>query len=296
MSQPKIVTLFDRTISPEFAGQFYPGRDYAIIRKNLVLSQSIASVQQNSGASVIQSLQPGRKVDDVVSKSQASFSKSSDWVRKNYFNPQKKGKITLGRVFVMLFLAVSMYGFAILAMPILVAEASFRISQYTSTPKTMSGTASASIKAKALDPDIAQEFRIVIPKINLESRVVENVDPTNEVAYKDALTKGIAHAQGSYLPGQGTVFMFAHSTNDISNILAYNAKFYAVKDLQAGDQVAIFYHGKKYTYQIESQQIINPSDLDVIRNSNADLILSTCYPPGTDWQRLITFAKLVDVK
>lgn len=265
-SLKRIITLYDYSINPEVKGEFYPAQ-------NLVKTELRAKNQELRDAT-------------------PTFTKT-DWVKQNYADTKKGFSLT--RIFVALFLAVSMYGFITLAFPIIAAEASFRFSQYTSDPKTMSGTASPSARVKALDPEIAVQFNITIPKINLESRVIEGVDPVDELSYKDALTKGIAHAQGSYLPGQGgSVFLFAHSTNDISNILTYNAKFYAVKDLNPGDQVIINFKGRRYTYEVLSHQVVNPSDLDTIRNSNADLILSTCYPPGTDWQRLITFAKLVN--
>src|SRR5690606_1546587 len=44
------------------------------------------------------------------------------------------------------------------------------------------------------------EFRLVVPKINLESSIVDNVDPNLEDEYKDKLQFGVAHAKGSYLP------------------------------------------------------------------------------------------------
>ncbi len=284
-SSKRMITLFDYTLNPQVKGEFYPAENK--LNTPVFESKTVDDVKPEA-VSVPLPLVAETKIAPKAE------SDSVKWAKQKYAPTSKKG-FSFSKALVVFFLAVAMYGFSTLAMPIIIAEASFRISQYTAEPKTMAGTISAP-RVKALDPEIATQFKIVVPKINLESRVVENVDPTDEVAYKDALTKGIAQARGSYLPGEaGSIFLFAHSTNDISNILAYNAKFYAVKDLNPGDEVVIFYHGRKYTYIIERRQVINPSDLDAIRNSNADLIMSTCYPPGTDWQRLITFANLVEV-
>lgn len=138
------------------------------------------------------------------------------------------------------------------------------------------------------------EFKITIPKINLVSNVIISVDSSNESSYKEELKKGVAHANGSYLPGEnGPVFLFSHSTDTVFNVEQYNAKFFALKDLVQGDEVVINFRGKQYKYLVSKKQIINPSELEVIRESNSDLILSTCFPPGTNWQRLIIFAVLL---
>lgn len=139
----------------------------------------------------------------------------------------------------------------------------------------------------------SNEFRISIPKINLISEVIPNVDSTNEDTYKEKLKQGVAHANGSYYPGEnGTVFLFSHSTDTIANIEQYNAKFFALKDLSTGDEIEINYKGKTYKYNVTDRKIINPDQLEEIRNSNSALILSTCFPPGTNWQRLIIYAEV----
>lgn len=138
-------------------------------------------------------------------------------------------------------------------------------------------------------------FKVYIPKIDVESDVISNVDSGNEKEYREKLKLGVAHAKGSYLPGEGKgpVFLFSHSTDTIFNIASYNAKFYAVKDLTEGDRIILSYRGDDYTYEITEKKIIGPFDLELIRQSKSDLILQTCYPPGTDLLRLLVFAKLV---
>lgn len=141
------------------------------------------------------------------------------------------------------------------------------------------------------------DFRLIIPKIGLNSSVVPEVDPANEKLYGEALKKGVAQAKGSYLPGEtgGPTFLFSHSTDSITDIAQFNAKFFFLKDLKIGDDIYIYFEGNKYRYRITDRQIINPDDLGVVQNSKANLILSTCYPPGTDWQRLVLSAILLPV-
>ncbi len=138
----------------------------------------------------------------------------------------------------------------------------------------------------------SNEFFLSIPSINLTSNIIPNVDASNEAIYKEELKKGIAHANGSYYPGEGgSVFLFAHSTDTLFNVEQWNAKFYALKDTEVSDEIKINFRGKTYYYKITDKKIIGPQDLETIRQANADLILSTCWPPGTNWQRLIVFAQ-----
>ncbi len=140
------------------------------------------------------------------------------------------------------------------------------------------------------------EFRLVVPKIGLESNVVDNVDPTIEGEYKDKLQYGVAHAKGSYLPPErgGPVYLFAHSTDTIFNIARFNAKFFSVRELEPGDEIKVYFNGAEYKYLVRQKFIINPEEVDVIKNATStDLILQTCWPPGTDWQRLIVYADRV---
>lgn len=137
----------------------------------------------------------------------------------------------------------------------------------------------------------SDEFFLEIPKINLTSTIIPNVDSANESVYLDKLKIGVAHAKGSYFPGDsGPIVLFSHSTDTLAHIVQYNAAFYALKDLAAGDLISVHFKGKIYSYKVADKKIINPADLETIRQSQSKLIMTTCWPPGTDWQRLIVFA------
>src|SRR5574344_1009276 len=56
-------------------------------------------------------------------------------------------------------------------------------------------------KNKILDlTPVNTDFSIVIPKINANTKVVQNVDPYNSSVYQYALTKGVAHALSTATP------------------------------------------------------------------------------------------------
>jgi LPXTG-site transpeptidase (sortase) family protein len=139
------------------------------------------------------------------------------------------------------------------------------------------------------------DFSIVIPKIGASAKVFPNVDPSNQDAFLPILIRGVAHAAGTVFPGMnGNVYLFAHSTDNFWDVGRYNAVFYLLKDLAKGDEVVIFYQNKRYNYIVTGSKIVNSSDVsDLVNSQNQDkqqLVLQTCWPPGTTWQRLLVFA------
>ncbi len=138
-----------------------------------------------------------------------------------------------------------------------------------------------------------EEIELVIPKIAVHTKVLVNVDPTKEKEYNQILNDKAAHALGSNLPGQkGLIYLFGHSTNSIFNVDFFNPVFYNIKDLEVEDLITLLYQGKVYNYQINEKKIVEADDLsDLKAETNEEkLILQTCWPPGTDWKRLLLIA------
>lgn len=139
------------------------------------------------------------------------------------------------------------------------------------------------------------EFSIVIPKIGASETVVANVDPTNEAEYLDVLAHSVAHAKGSAFPGlNGTTYLFAHSADNFWNVGRYNAVFYLLKELVPGDDIAVFFQGKRYNYKVSETKIVDGTDTSYLSSNigkGEQLVLQTCWPPGTTWKRLFVFAK-----
>lgn len=149
-------------------------------------------------------------------------------------------------------------------------------------------------KLQILTP-VDTQFSIVIPKIGASARVIANVDPTDQTKFLPLLQKGVAHAKGSVFPGQkGNIYLFAHSTDNFWDVGRYNAVFYLLKDLKPGDEIVIFFQNKKHEYVVKNTKIVAPSDVSYLVNAQKQgkeqLILQTCWPPGTTLQRLLVFA------
>ena len=139
------------------------------------------------------------------------------------------------------------------------------------------------------------DFSIVIPKIGASSKVFANVDASDQNQFLPVLLKGVAHAAGTVFPGMnGNIYLFAHSTDNFWDVGRYNAVFYLLKDLQKGDQIVIFYQNVRHNYVVTDKKIVDPSDVSYLVNSQKQskeqLILQTCWPPGTTFQRLLVFA------
>lgn len=152
----------------------------------------------------------------------------------------------------------------------------------------------SAIQQEAQKFGINSYFSIVIPKIGAKANIIANVDPANEVEYDKALSEGVAHAKGTYFPGQGkNIFLFAHSTNALWNVSRYNAVFYLLDKMSEGDQIIIYFADKRYIYEVTGTKIVGPNDTSALSADSGTelLILQTCYPPGTSWNRLLVFAK-----
>ena len=139
------------------------------------------------------------------------------------------------------------------------------------------------------------DFSILIPKIGASAKVFPNIDPSSENDFLPVLKQGVAHAKGTVFPGlSGNIYLFAHSTDNFWNVGRYNAIFYLIKDLKEGDEVVVFFDGKRYNYVVTGSKIANPDEVSYItqaKTGQEQLNLQTCWPPGTTFQRLLVFAK-----
>lgn len=139
------------------------------------------------------------------------------------------------------------------------------------------------------------DFSIVIPKIAASAKIFPNIDPDNPQDYLPILQKGIAHAKGSVFPGMaGNVYLFAHSTDNWWDAGRYNAVFYLLHDLNQGDHIVVFFENRRYDYIVDQKVIADPTDVSQIardHNGKEQLVLQTCWPPGTAWKRLYIIAK-----
>jgi len=136
-------------------------------------------------------------------------------------------------------------------------------------------------------------FSLVISKIDARAKILPNIDASNQNEYLSALKKGVAHARGTVFPEmKGTIFLFAHSTSSPWNIARYNAVFYLLRELEIGDEIIVFFLGKRFNYKVVEKKIVEPNYTDFFSQKEEEiLVLQTCWPPGTTKKALLIFAK-----
>lgn len=142
--------------------------------------------------------------------------------------------------------------------------------------------------------EVNKSFYIMIPKISVISSVVPNVDPFKEEEYRRALKNGIAQAKGTSLPGEkGTIYLFAHSSGPPWELTRYNTIFFRLDDLRPNDEIILIKSGQKHLYKVTDKKIVWPQDTKYLMGKDTpdQLIIQTCYPLGTDFKRLLVFAR-----
>lgn len=143
---------------------------------------------------------------------------------------------------------------------------------------------------------VKQEFKLVIPSINLQHTIQKNVDPRYESEYLPILDKYIAHGKFTKLPNQatqeGNVYLFAHRNSYAGKSNGY---FERLDEVGQGDIALIHYDGKIYTYQYRDSEIISPEDTSVYTSYSPSptLTMQTCNNGLSE--RLIVRWKLVSI-
>jgi|GEM_PF-655334 len=190
------------------------------------------------------------------------------------------------------FIGISLFGMLFLFWPVLVQEVRYQLilkNQSTAEEKIVPGFP----KGDQWSPPNTT-FSIVVPKIDAKASIIANVDASLENDYQEALKKGVAQAKGTCFPGMDcTMYLFAHSAGSSLSALQNNAVFYLLRKLEKGDQLIIYYYGKKILYEVYGKEIVTEKDTHYITNTGNEerLILQTCDPPGTTLNRLLVFAK-----
>jgi sortase A len=167
---------------------------------------------------------------------------------------------------------------------------------YENSDKTLKGGLLSLVEDKNTEFLIPTDtnFSVVVPKIGANSNVIGNVSTVEKDEYLQALKTGVAHASGTAFPGEGGhIFLFAHSTDNIFNVESYNAVFYLLYKLEVGDEVNLFYKGKRFVYRVTGKEIVDPDKVEYLtkKTDKEFLTLQTCWPPGTTFKRQLVFAE-----
>ncbi len=143
-------------------------------------------------------------------------------------------------------------------------------------------------------PKIGQNAPIVeAPKDNLIAQRWEDL----EKDIQHALKNGVVHYPGTAAPGEkGNFFITGHSSYYFWEHSKYKDVFALLGELDVGDEFIVYYNQKRYRYRIFEKKIVPPSDTSVLQQDfgHSMATLMTCDPVGTDINRLIVKAELVE--
>ena len=122
---------------------------------------------------------------------------------------------------------------------------------------------------------------IEIPAIKMKAVVVAGVRT-------DDLTKGVGHFPSSPMPGQpGNAALAGHRTTN-------GQPFINIDRVQVGDEIIVTTLQGRYVYRMTGQQIVRPSDGQVVANQpdKKMLTLTSCNPKYSAKQRIVVTADL----
>jgi len=122
--------------------------------------------------------------------------------------------------------------------------------------------------------------RVMIPEIGVDAALLEGTDA-------GTLQKGPGRYRETRLPGQGgTVGIAGHRTT-------YQAPFRRLNELARGDEIEIELPYGTFTYAVEKIRIVDPTDVEIVRNVGRErLVLTACHPLYSAAQRIAVFARL----
>jgi len=214
--------------------------------------------------------------------------------------PVKRWRYRLMTVFIGLGVALALLVVSYISLVIVVLNLRYYTGQWFLAHMRPGGLRTL-VAVVAFKPNLTGQTKypklsVVIPKIGVDAPIIPDVSASDYREYMAALKKGVALARGTGLPGDGRrSYLFAHSTN-INPIWVsrYNAVFYLLSKLKIGDDIYIWRDGRRLKYKVKEIRITSKNDTYYLSpGQQEELVLQTCYPPGTTLRRFLVIAEPV---
>ena len=133
---------------------------------------------------------------------------------------------------------------------------------------------------------------ILIPKTGISAPIVLPKSE-NEKDILLALKKGVVFYPSFSRPGEkGMTVISGHSSPHLLYRGEYNTVFSLLGKLTKGDEIIIYYKNNKYIYKVTNQYTVLPEKELREQTERSLLLLITCWPPGTDFKRIVIEAEL----
>ncbi len=141
---------------------------------------------------------------------------------------------------------------------------------------------------------------VLISKINVAAPMVWTESEDDQAMMKDLETGVIRYPDTAVPGGEGNLIIAGHSSNYVWAKGDYNSVFRHLGKLEAGDQVTLRVkqaNGKTfdYVYQVGEKRVVRADNPWIFEDpeNKSELTLSTCWPVGTTFSRLVLKAELV---
>lgn len=121
-----------------------------------------------------------------------------------------------------------------------------------------------------------------IPKAEVDWPLIEGVNP-------EQLDISPGHMPRTPMPGQwGNAVLAGHRTT-------FGSPFYHLDRLEPGDEIYVDTEIGTHTYEVVSTEIVLPTAMWTVQHRDGGwLTLISCHPKGSNAQRIIIFARLID--
>lgn len=149
-----------------------------------------------------------------------------------------------------------------------------------------------------INKDYRNDMQITIESVGIKNiKISSNVESSNESVYNRYLKDGVAHFQGTPLPGDGgNSFIYGHSAvesffsrhRDLPETI-----FSRLNDIDIGQKVVVNRDGKVLEYTVRNKKIVEPEDFTILQpvQNKETVTLMTCWPLGLGTKRLIVVAE-----
>ncbi len=139
--------------------------------------------------------------------------------------------------------------------------------------------------------------RLLIPSLDVEAPLRTPESSDHDVLLAE-LDKGVVLYPGLAKPGEkGRAVVLGHSAPPGYPDIKFDRVFSHLGDLSEGDRIKVYYNERLFVYIAAGVQTMTIDEFDRYLSEPLEeeyvLIISTCYPPGQDWQRWVSTSYLL---
>ena len=146
-------------------------------------------------------------------------------------------------------------------------------------------------QSSTLEENLSGDDYIYVPSLNVTAPIVAGT-VTDAGTILSQLKQGVLMYPGSGVPGgSDSTVIIGHSSSSIP-WQKYGRVFSKLPELSDGDLIIVNHNSRKYSYRVTRTMTGSVDQLAGL-NIKDDLVLGTCWPIGTDEQRIIVTATLV---